>query len=549
MKKGIFSVLSLSLFLLVLLLPNQTISAQTITSLPPSNYLQSGRYQEGTVKDVYYYSSETKSQRKMVVYTPPGYTTSKKYPVIYGIHGINSWPSTIFDDWCVNADVIANNLIGEGAIEPCIIVAMDNNNVNSHNELLNVVIPYVEKNYSVIADADHRGIYGYSMGGGVAFAEGIGNLDVFHHVCPTSALPANHPSDAQMFPNGGAIAKQKLKTLVLSCGTIDWCGFYPSNLATHNYCEANNIPHYWLSVEGGNHDAKVWSPAMYYFLKYAFPKNGSSQSGGEIETPVSSAPVTVPGETAKIADGYYYIKNVNAEKYLQVADAAGKAGQNVEISSKTGSEAQKWYLKNLDNGYITISSALGEFMIDIDNGSDADCANVQIYHGYSGDAQQFVLKTASTENAYFIATKASQVTKVLDANGAGKTDGTNVIQYTFNGNKNQLWIFEKADVSSAEQTEDGKLDASYSINSWGSGYQVSFKISNNSSEDVSGWTLKVKKSDINISSSWNVEIDEDDTYYIITPLSWNSNIAKGNSVEFGVQGEGTIGTSIDCSLE
>lgn len=49
-----------------------------------------------------------------------------------------------------------------------------------------------------------------------------------------------------------AVAKQKLKTLLLSCGTIDWCGFYPSNLATHEYCVRNNIPHGWLSVKGGS---------------------------------------------------------------------------------------------------------------------------------------------------------------------------------------------------------------------------------------------------------------------------------------------------------
>jgi hypothetical protein len=99
----------------------------------------------------------------------------------------------------------------------------------------------------------------------------VGHLDMFHHICPTSAAPFNHPSDAAMFPNGGAEAKQKIKTLFISCGTADWDGFYPPNEATHNYCVANNIPHYWLAVQGGGHDGSVWRPAMWNFLQLAFP--------------------------------------------------------------------------------------------------------------------------------------------------------------------------------------------------------------------------------------------------------------------------------------
>ena len=112
------------------------------------------------------------------------------------------------------------------------------------------------------SDADHRGIYGYSLSGGPAFAEGIGHLDTFHHIGPSSAAPFNHPSDADMFPNDGAEAKQRTKTLFISCGDADWDGFYPPNLATHSYCDAHSIPNYWLSVPGGGHDGGVCRPAQ-----------------------------------------------------------------------------------------------------------------------------------------------------------------------------------------------------------------------------------------------------------------------------------------------
>lgn len=254
--------------------------ANSLPTMPPAGYDKGGRYPAGKVEKVFYQSSVTGTRRKMVVYTPPGYTSSQAYPVIYGIHGIGAWPATIFDDWCVGASATSDNLLGEGKIQPVIIAAMDNNDVDSHRELFEAVIPFVESKYSVIADADHRGIYGYSLGGGVAFAEGLGHLDTFHHVSPSSAAPFNHPSDADMFPNGGAEAKKRLKTLFISCGTGDWDGFYPPNKSTHEYCEANGIPHQWLSVEGGGHDGSVWRPAMWNFLQLAFPAVSGTGGGG-----------------------------------------------------------------------------------------------------------------------------------------------------------------------------------------------------------------------------------------------------------------------------
>jgi enterochelin esterase-like enzyme len=218
-----------------------------------------GKYPAGKVQDVNYQSPVTNSTRKMVVYTPSGYDPNKKYPVLYGVHGIGAWPSTIFDDWCCGGAFVSDNLLGEKKIEPLIMVAMDNDNVDSHRELFEAIMPYVESHYPVIADADHRAIYGYSLGGGVTFAEGLGHLDTFHHICPTSAANFNHPSDAAMFPNGGAEAKENVKTLFISCGDADWDGFYPPNLATHSRCGSGGaaVP----SVSDAGSARSAWSAA------------------------------------------------------------------------------------------------------------------------------------------------------------------------------------------------------------------------------------------------------------------------------------------------
>lgn len=100
-----------------------------------------------------------------------------------------------------------------------------------------------------------------------------------------------------------------------------------------------------------------------------------------------------------------------------------------------------------------------------------------------------------------------------------------------------------------EPVEEKKgLLVEYDVNNWGSGYQVNFKLTNNSDASIIKWAIKIKKDDVNILGSWNVNISEDGQYYIITPVGWNSYIGKGSSVDFGIQGSGAIGDTISYVL-
>ncbi|WP_051195092.1 glycoside hydrolase family 9 protein [Pseudobutyrivibrio ruminis] len=89
------------------------------------------------------------------------------------------------------------------------------------------------------------------------------------------------------------------------------------------------------------------------------------------------------------------------------------------------------------------------------------------------------------------------------------------------------------------------LTADYTINNWGSGYQVLIKVKNDTATRTNSWTLKVNKNDVGIDTSWNVNIVEDGDYYIITPMSWNSIIEPGQAVDFGVQGSTHIGDKVE----
>jgi hypothetical protein len=95
----------------------------------------------------------------------------------------------------------------------------------------------------------------------------------------------------------------------------------------------------------------------------------------------------------------------------------------------------------------------------------------------------------------------------------------------------------------------GEVTAEYTLNNWGSGYQVLIKVKNDSASRINSWTLKVNKNDVGIDSSWCVNVDEDANYYIITPMSWNASLEPGGSTEFGIQGSSHIGNTVEIIAE
>ena len=307
-------------------------------------------------------------------------------------------------------------------------------------------------------------------------------------------------------------------------------------------------------------------------------KANTDNGGSEAQPTPTPTPTPTPSQnvdantTANIADGWYYLKNTLSQKYLTVEGNSAKAATNVCISKGTGVDGQKWYVQNLGNGYISLKSGLGDFMLDVANGKDEDGANLQIYNAYAHDPQQFVVKNTNKSGVYTIATKTSAGTKYVDVYEHKTADGTNVCQWTYYGNPNQQWQFEKVNGGSqaqptptptpaptaqptttptpAPQPSTGSgLTAKATVNSWGSGYTANIKVSNNTGKTVNGWTLKIKKSEVKMDSSWNVNVKESGDSYVLTPVDWNSSIPNGGSVEFGFNGSGNVGSSISVEVQ
>lgn len=235
----------------------------------------------GKIDSIQYPSKTVGTVRKALIYTPPGFSKSKKYPVLYLLHGIGGDEK----EWYKNGtpQIILDNLYSEGKIAPMIVVlpngrAMKDDRATGNimakdkveafatfeKDLLNDLIPFVEKKFPVKKDRENRAIAGLSMGGGQTLNFGLGNIDKFAWVGGFSSAP-NTKEPQKILPNPKKALD--LKLLWISCGDAD--GLMPFSKRTSDYLRENKIPHIFY-IEPGGHDFKVWKNDLYIFSQLIF---------------------------------------------------------------------------------------------------------------------------------------------------------------------------------------------------------------------------------------------------------------------------------------
>lgn len=259
--------------------------AQDIVKQAPVGFdVLQANISHGTIDTISYDSKTVGTTRRSLIYTPPGFSKTKKYPVLYLLHGIGGDEKEWFNQG--KPQVILDNLYAQGKLQPMIVVlpngrAMKDDRSGGNiwepekaqafatfeKDLLNDLIPYVESHYPVLTDKDHRAIAGLSMGGGQSLNFGLGNLDKFSWVGGFSSAP-NTKKPEELVPDSEA-AKQKLKLLYISCGDKD--GLLNFSKRTHDYLTEKNVPHIYY-IEPGVHDFKVWKNGLYMFSQLLFKK-------------------------------------------------------------------------------------------------------------------------------------------------------------------------------------------------------------------------------------------------------------------------------------
>jgi enterochelin esterase-like enzyme len=265
---------------------NPTIK-QGITSLdsmfflsgPEADFQDNKPVQHGDVRKVWYQSATLKDQRRMHVYTPPGYdSNSDKYPVLYLLHGAGDEDS----GWSTigRANFILDNLIAAKKAKPMIVVMpngslprttivnaakLDSNEMAAlqdrfTNELLKDVVPQVENHFRVKSGSENRALAGLSMGGGQTTRVLTTNPEQFGYFAIWSAglsrgNPAAFEKQNETFLKNGTVLNKSLKLLDITVGDKDFA--LTGSKALSDMFEKNGIKHQ-LKVTGGGHTWINW---------------------------------------------------------------------------------------------------------------------------------------------------------------------------------------------------------------------------------------------------------------------------------------------------
>jgi enterochelin esterase family protein len=251
----------------------------------------------GNVTAVWYPSPVIGSDRRMMIYTPPGYSESKKsYPVLYLLHGAGAdeeaWVSR------GRANYIIDNLIAAGKAVPMIVVITNGNpstpgaplersiELKQHNpatgpgamvsgkfeeSLIKDIIPYVEKNYRVIADPAHRAITGFSMGGYHTEMITNANPGKFDYIGVMSmglftGFGRPYDKDAHV-KQLDALKKSNPKVYWIGIGKEDF--LYPTVVKLRGLYDEVGLK-YIYRESAGRHDWNSWRPYLNEFAALLF---------------------------------------------------------------------------------------------------------------------------------------------------------------------------------------------------------------------------------------------------------------------------------------
>ena len=256
----------------------------------------------GNLSKVWYNSPTLKMQRRMTIYTPPGYDKGGKYPVLYLLHGAggdeNAWSEL------GRAAQILDNLIATGKAKPMIVV-MPNGNPNCQaapgewswgmytpgfgnsgtgpKEPAVATIPasfmdivnYVDANYRTVKKREGRAVCGLSMGGGHTFAISLTYPTTFDYYGLFSAglhlsTGSRNQSFAEQIKNDPDFAQQSAR-LFGSKPKLYWMGMgktdflYQSTVDLRDYWDSKGYKYEYVETDGGH----IWRNWRIYLTMFA----------------------------------------------------------------------------------------------------------------------------------------------------------------------------------------------------------------------------------------------------------------------------------------
>ena len=252
----------------------------------------------GTVRKVWYDSPIAGLKRRMTVYTPAGYETSKRsYPVLYLLHGMggdeNAWEEL------GRATQILDNLIAEGKAEPMVVV-MPNGNISQEaapgegsrgfvtaamrypktmdgnfEKAFPDIIRFVEKVYRVKKDKANRAIAGLSMGGFHSIYTALNNPDTFDYIGLFSAAFNQMAKDGDSLSPIYKNIDEKFKTLCKKSPKLIWIGIGKDDFLSRDdenlraALDKESYKYAYLKTKGG-HTWRNWREYLATFAQKLF---------------------------------------------------------------------------------------------------------------------------------------------------------------------------------------------------------------------------------------------------------------------------------------
>ena len=269
---------------------------QTVTSCPSGATDRNASTAYGSAVKKSYYSTTTQSTRACNVILPANYSPSKKYPVVYYLHGIFGNEDSMLGAGNGTIEIPAN-LAKAGKAKEMIIVcpniyapapgtavtlglnqAYFDGYDNFINDLTNDLMPFIRQTYSVATGRENTAVCGFSMGGRTALYIGYSKPELFGYVGAFSPAPGVTPGTDYSGYHKGLFTESNFKiqnpayrpyVTLICCGTNDSVvGTFPKSY--HDILTRNAQPHVWVEVPGADHDARAISTGFYNFVSSAF---------------------------------------------------------------------------------------------------------------------------------------------------------------------------------------------------------------------------------------------------------------------------------------
>lgn len=243
-----------------------------------------------------YFSTTTGLNRGANVVLPPNYDASKKYPVLYLLHGIFGDEYVHLRDGERKLLELLGNHAADGTAKEMVVVlphmyaTSDPNQQpafspeavkpydNFINDLVTDLMPFIAGKYSVYTDREHQAIAGFSMGGRETLFIGFTRPDLFAYMGAIAPAPGATPAQDWAMKHEGQMQEDEMtfaekgyepKVLMICCGSKDGTvGQFPFRY--HNIMERNGVAHTWYEVPEADHNAIAIRAGLNNFLRAIF---------------------------------------------------------------------------------------------------------------------------------------------------------------------------------------------------------------------------------------------------------------------------------------